>query len=406
MKILLVHKFFHITGGAEVFFFETGRVLEEHGHDVAYFSTVASKNKPSQYDSYFVNAPDFKNGSFLKRVSAIGNIIYSHTTRKKFAKLLDDFKPDIVHIFAIFTHLSPSLLDACREKNIPVVMSCNDYKHICPNYKLYHHGKLCEDCKGGKYYNSVLNNCCQGSMAFSLASFMESSVHHYMNILRKNVHTFLFAGEFMAKKTELFWDKGTFRWSKLLNPFDSTKYAASSDYADYFLFFGRLVEEKGVDILLKAMKHVSAGRLIIVGDGDQLDNMQKLSQELNLKNVSFAGSIWGDELDQLLKYARFVVIPSIWHENFPYVIVQSFAMGKAVIGANRGGIPELIVDERFGFIYPANKPEALAEKINILWNNPQLAVEMGNSAKLYADATFNDKMFYKTLMNIYKKVIG
>src|SRR5215471_11436579 len=130
MKIILVHKFYHVTGGAEVFFFETGRVLEEQGHDVAYFSTRAPKNRPSPFSSYFVNAPNFKQGNPLKRISAIGTIIYSRSTKKSFARLLDDFKPDIVHVFAMFTHLSPSLLDACREKNVPVVMSCNDYKHI------------------------------------------------------------------------------------------------------------------------------------------------------------------------------------------------------------------------------------------------------------------------------------
>lgn len=405
MKILLVHKFFHITGGAEVFFFETGRVLEEQGHDVAYFSTIAPQNKYSKFSSYFVNAPDFKKGSLLKRVSAIGDIIYSRATKEKFARLLDDFKPDIIHVFAMFTHLSPSLLDVCRERNVPVVMSCNDYKHICPNYKLYHHGKLCEACKGGRFYHAILNKCCQDSLAFSLASCLESSAHHYMDILRKNVHTFLFASEFMARKTEEFWGKDSFRWAKLLNPFDSTKYAASREYSDYFLFFGRLVEEKGADILLKAMKHAPNTRLMLVGDGPQFDSLQKLSQELNLKNVEFAGPKWGDELDQLLKYARFVVIPSIWHENFPYVIVQSFAMGKAVIGADRGGIPELIVDGEFGYIYSACAPEALADKINTLWSNPQLAVDMGKKAKKYADSLFNDKAFYEALMDIYRGVV-
>ncbi len=352
-----------------------------------------------------MNAPNFKQGNPLKRIFAIGNIIYSRSTKKNFERLLDDFKPDIVHVFAMFTHLSPSLLDACREKNVPVVMSCNDYKHICPNYKLYHHGKLCEACKGGRYYNSVLNKCCQESMAFSLASCLESAAHYSMDIIRKNVHTFLFAGEFMARKTEEFWGKNSFRWAKLLNPFDSTKYATSTEYSDYLLFFGRLIEEKGVDILLKAMKYAPNTRLVLVGDGPQFHSLQKLSKELNLKNVEFAGPKWGDELDQLLKYTRFVVIPSIWHENFPYVIVQSFAMGKAVIGTDRGGIPELIVDGEFGYIYPADEPKALAEKINFLWTNPQLAVDMGMKAKIYADSVFNDKVFYETLMDIYKEAI-
>lgn len=305
----------------------------------------------------------------------------------------------------MFTHLSPSLLDVCREKNVPVVMSCNDYKHICPNYKLYHHGKLCEACKGGKYYNAVLNKCCQNSIAFSLASCLESTAHYQMNILRKNIHTFLFAGEFMAQKTEEFWGKDTFRWAKLLNPFDSTQYTLSSDYSDYFLFFGRIVEEKGVDILIKAMRQAPDTRLVLVGDGPQLEQIQKLSYDLDVRNVEFVGPKWGEELDNLLKRARFVVVPSIWHENFPYVIVQSFALGKAVIGTDRGGIPELIKDGEYGYIYPANDPTALAIKINNLWKSPSLAVNMGQKAKAYADTVFNDYAFYKTIMDSYLGVV-
>lgn len=406
MKVLLVHKFFHITGGAEVFFFETSRILEEHGHEVAHFSTLASKNRPSQFSPYFVNPPDFKKGNLFKRISAIGNIIYSRSTKMNFERLLIDFKPDIVHVFAMFTHLSPSLLDACRKRSIPVVMSCNDYKHICPNYKMYHHGRLCEECKDGKYYYSILNKCCQNSMAYSVASCLESTAHHYMNILKKNVHMFLFASEFMAKKTEEFWGKGSFHWEKLLNPFDSTKYIASHEYSDYFLFFGRVIEEKGVDVLLSAMKQVPDTRLILVGDGPQLVQIKELAHNLRLRNVEFVGPKWGDELDNLLKFARFIVVPSIWHENFPYVIVQSFALGKAVIGTDRGGIPELIKDGENGYIYPADDPLALAERINLLWQNPLMAVAMGQKAKLLADRIFNDEVFYETLMSIYLRVVN
>lgn len=405
MKILLIHKFFHITGGAEVFFFETARVLKENGHEVAFFSTLATQNLPSEYSDYFVNAPDYRSGGLSSKFRAINKIIYSKEAKNKLKRLLSDFRPDIVHVFAIFTHLSPSILEACKEYGVPVVMSCNDYKHICPNYKLYHHGRICNDCKGSKFYSAVKNRCCQNSISFSIASSIEAYVHDAMNIVLNNVDKFLFAGEFMIRKTEEFWGNDSFHWAKLLNPFDSTKYVASPEYSDYFIFFGRLVEEKGVDILIRAMKYAPQARLVLIGNGPQLEQLQKLSHDLDLHNIEFVGPKWGDELDSLLKLARFVVVPSIWHENFPYVIVQAFALGKAVIGSDRGGIPELIKDGEFGYIYPADVPSALADKINTLWNSPQLSVKMGKNAKDYADTVFNDEVFYNTLMDIYKGVI-
>lgn len=153
------------------------------------------------------------------------------------------------------------------------------------------------------------------------------------------------------------------------------------------------------------MQYAPSSRLVLVGDGPEFYNLQELARSLCLKNVEFVGSKWGVELDELLRSARFVVVPSIWSENFPYVIVQAFAMGKAVIGTDRGGIPELIVDGEFGYIYPADSVESLGEKINLLWQNPRLAVEMGKKAKKYADSVFNDKVFYETLMEIYLGVV-
>jgi len=406
MRILLVHKFHHVTGGAEVFFFETSRVLEAHGHAVAHFSTLNERNLPSSYERFFVASPDFRKGNIFKRVAAMCKIVYSNEAKAQIRDLIDLFKPDIVHVFAMFTHLSPSILDACREAGVPVVVSCNDYKHICPNYKLFHHGRLCEDCMGAKFLSAIHNRCCHDSLLFSVASCIESTVHHGFDMLRKNIHTFLFASDFMAKKTEEFWGVGTFRWKKLLNPFDSTKIVPDYGYDDYLLFFGRFVEEKGVDVLLRAMKQVPEARLVLVGDGPQNEELLALAKDLGATNVKFVGPLWGTDLDDLLRRSRFVVTPSIWHENFPYVIVQSFAMGKAVIGAMRGGIPELINDSETGFIYSADEPDSIAEYIRMLWNDPERAVLMGMKAKKYADETFNDEKFYSRLMEIYEGVLA
>ncbi len=406
MRVLLVHKFFHVTGGAEIFFFETGRILAAHGCRVGYFSTVDARNRPSPFEPYFVQAPDFRADRIHKRLTAIFDIVYSREAKKRFGKLLADFRPDIVHVFALFTHISPSILDACHEAGVPVVMSCNDYKHICPNYKLFHHNRLCDDCQGGRFYNAIRNKCCHDSLAYSVASCLESTAHHLTGILRKNVHTFFFASDFMARVTGDFWGEDTFRWAKVGNPFDSTRYPLSREFENYMLYFGRFVEEKGVDVLLRAMALLPRAQLVLVGDGPAEGALKGLAAELGLQNVSFAGPRWGEDLDRILRRTRFVIVPSVWHENYPYVINQSFAMGKAVIGTDRGGIPELIKDGEYGFIYKARDEADLAVKIQKLWENPGLAVKMGAAAKAFADERFNDQRFYETLMGRYEDVLN
>lgn len=404
-RILLVHKFFHITGGAEVFFFEASRVLKEHDHGVSFLSTANDKNIKSSDFVYFVRPPDFRKKGILNNLISLPKIVYSNESKKKMRELIQVFKPDVVHIFAMFTHLSPSILDACHEAGVPVVLSCNDYKHICPNYKLFHHGRVCEDCKGGKFYMAVKNRCCQNSLAFSTASCIESYVHQKLDILRKNVRTFLFAGEFMAKKTEEFWGKETFHWDKLTNPYNSSQYPLCREYEDYILFFGRFVEEKGAEVLLRAMAKIPEVNLIMIGEGPQSDYLHQLSNELSLGNVKFTGPKWGENLNLLLKKSRFVVIPSIWHENFPYVIFQAFAFGKAVIGTDRGGIPELVFHGERGLIYPALDVDALAENIKKLWDDPGMSVRMGEKAKEYIDSEFTDEKFYENLMRIYREAV-
>lgn len=402
MKILLAHNYYNPVGGAEVFYHEVGRVLEENQHEVAYFSPL-DENIDSKFKKYFPNVVNYKSTNILKSVFNIKDMIYSNESKNKIEKLIKDFKPDIVHVFAIYTRLTPSILDVCKEYNVPIVMSCNDYKHICPSYKLYHDGKLCEDCKGGKYFNVIKNKCLKGSLIYSTAAAMEAYVHDYLNIYRKNINLFLFASEFMAKKTEEFWGIDSFQWDILKNPFESNKYELSTNYEEYCLFFGRLIDEKGVDILIEAMKNIPKCKLKIIGNGPDEETLKEKAK--NLENIEFLGPKWNDELNEILKKAKFVIIPSIWHENFPYVILQSFAYGKAVIGSNRGGIPELVKDNEFGYVYEALNSKELSEKMLLLWNSPEECMKMGENAKAYMNREFNDEKFYENIIKNYKKVL-
>ena len=404
MRVLLAHKFYETRGGAEVFFFETGRVLEESGHEVAYFASSTDPSKADGRRTFLVSPPEYERGNALGRISRIGQMIYSRSVKERFTEAIEAFKPDLVHVFSIHVHLTPSILAAAQEAGVPVVMSCNEYKHICPNYKLFHHGHICTDCKGGKFYMAAVNRCCRDSNTVSVASALEAYAHQWLGVYDR-VHTFLFASRFMAHETEEFWASRTFRWRQLRNPFDSTKFPLQEGYDDYALFFGRLIEEKGVDVLLEAARLAPSVRLKIVGNGPKEDALHAQAAKLDLKNVEFVGPRWGAELDELLAKARFVVVPSVWHENFPYVIIQSFAFGKAVIASDRGGMPELIAHEETGLVYDAIDAAALAGAMQSMWDDPDRTVRMGRAAKAYSDAEFNDERFRETLLEIYREVL-
>lgn len=412
MKILLVHKFWRKVGGAEVYFQDVARILRNQGHEVMIYTT--DLDVPGSRDVFprdekviFGEAAEYLQGGFFQRMKNIPEIIYSVKNKHRFRQLLGEFRPDVVHVFAIYITITPSILDACREAGVPVVMSCNDYKHICPNYRLFHHGHLCEDCKGGKFYHAFFNNCSKHSLAVSLVSAVEGYVHHYFDIWKKNVNLFLFESRFMMNKTEEFWGKGTAQLRFLGKPFHAPAFNCSDRDDGYVLYLGRLSDEKGVDILLRAMKLVPEARLKITGTGSEEQRLREMVVSEGLQpQVEFTGALWGDDLETLIHGCRFMVVPSLWYENFPYVMIEAYARGKAVIGSDKGGIPEYIIPGETGWVFPSHDAQTLAGHIRDLFQHPGKAKSMGQKAKEYADREFRDEVFYNRLSAIYKEATG
>jgi glycosyltransferase involved in cell wall biosynthesis len=403
LRILLAHNFYSVTGGAEVFYHEVGRVLAEQGHEVAWFSG-REEDADTPWTSYFPAAADYSNGGLLRRVLSFPKMVYNVEAKAAMSRLIADFQPDVIHAFATYVRLTPAILDAAREAGVPVVLSCNDYKHLCPNYKLYHHGHICEECKGGHFYRALVNRCCHGSLAISAASMLEGYVHDWLDIWRKNVSCFLFASEFMANKTEEFWGKGSVKIDFLPNPFDATKYHVPANVGQYILYFGRLIGEKGVDNLIEAARLAPDVPVVIVGDGPDREKLEAIARPLS--NVRLVGPAWGEDLSRWLHDARAVVVPSLWHENFPYVIFQAFAASKPVIGSRRGGIPELVEAGSHGWTYAATDVAQLAERMKAVLSVPDAEIAaMGEAAREYVTRQFNDAAIYQRLTRIYKGVL-
>jgi glycosyltransferase involved in cell wall biosynthesis len=404
MRILLAHKFFRVTGGAEVILFETGRLLEEAGHEVAYLSTEHPDNRESTFSKYFVRPHDYTGGGPFARASALATAVYSLSAKRSTTRLIEDFRPQVAHMMGIYSHLSTSVIDACADANVPVVMQTNDYKHICPNFKLYHHGRICEDCKGGRFYNAMLNRCCHDSLAFSGASMLEAYSETIRGSLRNRVDLFLFPSQFMADKTSEFWGDGTFGSWMLHHPF-TTPPAIDVEHGEYALFFGRLVEEKGAEQVVRAAAFMPEIPVRIVGSGPCESSLRKQAADAGLRNVEFLGPVWGREMDVLLQGARVVLAPSMWYENWPYVIVQAFAAGKPVVGADRGGIPEMLGDDARGILYPADEPAMLAAAVQRIWADSSLWERMGRAGRDFVAAELGGANFMRSLLGAYEEAL-
>ena len=386
MKILQVNKFHYPRGGADKYYLDLSLSLEKAGHEVANFSMHHPKNLPSPWSKYWLTRISFnENLGFLARFKIIGRVIYSLEAKRKFKKIVKNFRPDIIHLHNIYHHISPSILSVARRFKIPVVMHLHDYKLICPNHTLFVKGKNCDSCRGHKYFNCVKKRCLKNSFFASLLVALEMYIHHrVLKIYQKNISLFIAPSEHMRKACFYFgWDK--IAKDKFLVVYNSyspelivaqeslnNQESVSSEnnfnsQENYLLYFGRLGEEKGIDVLLNAIS-ATEERLKIVGSGEEEAKLKAKVESLELR-VEFLGYKSGEELRLLITKAKAIVMPSIWQENMPLSLLEAMSLGKTVIASKIGGFPEIIEDGLSGFLFEPGNFRDLASKINALKNH-------------------------------------
>ena len=406
MRILLVNKFHYLKGGSETYYFNLKELLEEHGHEVIEFSMKDSRNLPSNYSEYFVDNVEYnkKNSSYNKIKLAI-KLVYSFEARRKMEKLIIDYKPNIAHL-NIFQHqLSPSILGILKKYNIPIVYTAHDFKMICPNYKMMlPSGEICEDCKGGRYYNCLKNKCVKNSSMNSFVDMIEAYTHKILKSYDR-IDKIITPSNFYKKK---FIEFGTSsdKIAYIPNFLDGDKYIIRDSCKDYFIYFGRLSDEKGIKTLIRAMKDVK-GKLKVVGTGPMEKELKEYTKEQSLDGkIEYLGYKTGDELKRIIQDSRFIVVPSKWYENAPYSILEAMAMGKPVLGSNMGGIPELVRNNETGLIFQTNDYKELTDKINLLLNNENLIKLYGRNARNIFDNMYNKETHYESILHIYEEQIS
>lgn len=403
MNILFINKFYWDKGGSEAVYFGEIDLLQKHGHKVIPFSMQDERNHPSEYSKYFVSNINYETATKVEKAISASRIIYSFEAKNKMAELLKNEKIDVAH-FHIFQHqISPSVFAPLRKAGIPIVLTLHDLKPMCPNYQMYTQGHTCEKCKGHKYYNCFLNSCTKGSRAKSLINTIEMYFHHIMGYY-KNVDRYIAVSNFFKEKmTEFGFDKNNIEY--IPNFIDTDRFKFQTADKGYALFLGRLSSEKGVDVLLKACEKVREIPLVIAGTGPKEEELKQIVKEKGLSHVTFAGFVSGDDLLNLVTEASFTVLPSQVYENCPMSILESMAVGTPVIGAQIGGIPELINEGIDGYTFVATDPSDLANKMKALWNDPDKRTEMGKKGSEKVNKRNIPEKQYEDLMKVYNDLL-
>ena len=395
MKILMVNKFLYPKGGAETYFLKIGKHLEEQGHEIQYFGMYSEKNTVGNKFNLYTTEMDFHT-SKLSKILYPFRIIYSFEARKKIKRIIKNFKPDIVHLNNINFQLTPSIIEIAHKMNVPIVQTVHDYQMICPNHLLYN-DEICEKCIHGSKWNCAKNNCIHESKIKSIIGSIEAILYAKVLKTYEKVDKYICPSEFLKNKlieaNEMYKDK-----TISIQNFIELKEIPKVKKDDYVLYFGRLAEEKGLEIFIEACKELSDIKFKIAGTGP-LEDICK-----NIDNVEFVGFKTGKELEELIAKAKFSVYPSIWYENCPLSILESESLGTPVITANYGGMKELVDDYETGMLANKINIEELKEKIIKLYFNSELLEKMKKKCiqKRY-DFILLDK-YCEIILDLYKEI--
>jgi glycosyltransferase involved in cell wall biosynthesis len=403
MKIVQANKFFFLKGGAERYFLDLCELQMRAGHDVIPFAMSHADNRESPFTSYFPSEIDYnsKEGSSLAKAL---RTIYSREAQVRLERLIDHEKPDIVHVHNIYHQLTPSILRGARSRGVPVIQTLHDYKVICPSYLMIAYGKPCERCKGGRFYMAGVTRCHRESFAASAVVAIEAYVHRALKS-HNTVQKFLCPSGFLLNK---FAEFGIARDRLERVPYflPVELYRADPTPGHYYVYLGRLSREKGLATLLEAAERASGIPLRIVGDGPLRDNVLNTIKEKRMDWVTYDGFRSGDELHDTIRGAAFTVVPSEWYENYPFSILESFALGKPVVGAAIGGIPELAVSGKTGYLYEPGNAEELADCIRTAYDDrPGLKI-MGEEARAFVESELDPERHVSTLAEIYERAIS
>ncbi len=411
MRVALVNYRYFVSGGPERYMFNIKDVLEQNGHEVIPFSIKSSKNVPTPFEEEFLDTVDdqtyFAQSKKTLRVvlKSFTRMFYSFEAKKVFGTFLDKHKPDLVYIIHFHNKISPSIIDAAKARKIPVIHRISDFQYMCPNALFYNEKKgICEDCLNGHALSCVKNKCVMNSRVYSVIKLCAKKLHEFLKVTKK-VDAFVVPSSFTLQKLNQF----GIPMKKLHHVptfFNLKQESLEVTYEPFFLFVGRLEKQKGLMTLIKAFVKTGASLKIIGFSNDGYEDELKAFLDGKKHQIEFLGRMTFAEIEPYLKSCLCTLVPSEWYDNFPNVILESFAYKKAVIATGIGSLPELVVNGKTGCLFRYADADDLADKIEFMLKNQSNAKDMGENAFAAIKEKYAPEVHYEQLIALFKKTIA
>jgi glycosyltransferase involved in cell wall biosynthesis len=389
MKILIVHNFYgnYATGGEANVFYNEVRMLREHGHEVY---------------TYEVTNQELFEFNFFEKIKFFFNPGWSKKSYKKFSLKLDEIKPDIVHFHNYKYVLSPSVIKAAKDKNIPTVLTIHNYRMLCPAGSFLRNNKPCELCFQKGFPERMFIHLCSNNRLkdtyFMYRLYKTLQRHKWLS---NYVDSYIVLSEFAKEKylklglpqEHVFVKPNFIRKDISLSPFNIP-------FEQFVIYIGRLSVEKGIHLITPRWSK-DFPPLVIVGEGPLYKEMKATAPA----NVYFTGNLSHEQAMYLLSKSMFLIFPSVWYEGMPLVIIEAMYLSKAILASNLGPRKEMITHNINGLLYDISKKGDFEEKVKYMLAEERYKI-LGKNANKIVNEKYTELENYKQLIYIYEKTIS
>lgn len=335
-------------------------------------------------------------------------MLWSSKNYKAVQQLIQEEKPDIIHIHTFFPLLSPSILYAAKRSGVKVVATLHDTRFVCPCSTSLRGTELCNECGDGRYFRMCKYGCFKNS---KLQSFIVAGIFTYHRIRKsfyKQIDRYICLNENQIRLlTNIGFDKEKIikKYNFVPDTEENLKALKVADLPErYVVFYGRIGEEKGIRILMKIWDDLPDIPLVVMGGGPLEEEFRHWADRHD--NVYFLGYTQHDKCLSIVKGGEFVVFPSIWYEGCSMVEIETESLGKGLIATDLGFSTEAIENGVNGYKVELGNVEAFRKCIAKLWSNPEHVLKIGRNARLDYEWKYRPEDNYEQLMDIYRKIIG
>lgn len=416
MKVLVVNRNFFVTGGPEKYMFSLMRNMPEH--EFIPFCLNFTKNEKTVYEKYFLQPPGSPENVYfnqfemskLQKISYGLNMIYSFSARRQLETLINETKPDVA-LFLNAVYFTDSIIDACRKHDVPIIWRLSDFNKICANYLLYRDGNTCEECIEKGLWCILKNQC--GGYQRSLSAAIIKTISMYLSKIRNTndyINFFVTPSQFTKEKMV----KGGFNKDRIVHiptfiKVDESDVRESRLDEKKILYVGRLSPEKGVEVLIDAFNLVKDKDAVLTIVGDVNSSyaeylIAKVPEKIKSK-IEFLGFKNYEEVKILYQQSLFLIVPSVWFENQPNVVLEGMACERPVLVSKLGSLTEMVSNGETGYHFKADNSEDLAEKIDSLLKNLEKTIEMGKKARRYVEDQHSLQNHLSSLNKLFYQVV-